>query len=151
MVKIKSFYKNGLGPRQKALSLLLAIAVLLSATPLGTVGAYAAEDTFTAGNDDGVKIEYRILDSGNVEVVANESSGYSGSVTMPAKVTNSGTTYDVTAIGDKAFYNCTGLTSITLPASVTSIGDYAFSDCRSLTSITLPASITSISDGTLAN
>ena len=51
----------------------------------------------------------------------------------------------IQAIGDKAFFCCESLTSITLPDSVTSIGDSAFSGCGSLTSITLPDSLTSIS------
>ena len=41
----------------------------------------------------------------------------------------------VTSIGNAAFYNCTGLTSITIPGGVTSIGDYAFSGCSGLTNI----------------
>ncbi|MGN0824125.1 MAG: leucine-rich repeat protein [Candidatus Coproplasma sp.] len=48
------------------------------------------------------------------------------------------------SIGDYAFYNCSGLTSITIPASVTSIGANAFYNCSGLTSITIPASVTSI-------
>ena len=48
------------------------------------------------------------------------------------------------SIGENAFYNCTELTSITLPNSLTAIGDYAFYYCYSLTSIVLPSSLTTI-------
>ena len=41
----------------------------------------------------------------------------------------------VTSIGGYAFYNCSGLTSVTIPNSVTSIGTYAFRDCSGLTSV----------------
>lgn len=40
------------------------------------------------------------------------------------------------SIGKESFYKCTGLMSITIPASVTSIGSSAFHGCVSLTSIT---------------
>ena len=50
----------------------------------------------------------------------------------------------VTTIGDRAFGECTGLTSVTIPEGVTSIGDDAFSLCVNLTSISLPKSLTSI-------
>jgi hypothetical protein len=50
----------------------------------------------------------------------------------------------VTSIAEGAFMNC-GLTSIVIPASVTSIGDSAFS-YSALTSIVIPASVTSIGD-----
>lgn len=51
-----------------------------------------------------------------------------------------------TAIPDYTFYNCTDLTSITIPDSVTSIGDYAFSGCTGLMSVTIPDSVTSIGE-----
>ena len=38
-------------------------------------------------------------------------------------------------IGSYAFYDCSGLTSLTLPAGITSIGEFAFSYCSGLTSI----------------
>ena len=44
----------------------------------------------------------------------------------------------VTSICESAFYYCTGLTSIEIPASVTSIGDYAFY-CTNLTTVTFAA------------
>ncbi len=50
----------------------------------------------------------------------------------------------VTSIGNSAFYGCRGLTSVTFGSSVTSIGDWAFSYCTGLKSITIPNSVTSI-------
>ena len=52
----------------------------------------------------------------------------------------------VTSIGDHAFENCTGLTSVTIPDSVTSIGAYAFYGCSGLTSVTIGNSVTSIGE-----
>ena len=38
----------------------------------------------------------------------------------------------VTNIGDSAFGNCVGMTSVKIPKSVTSIDEYAFADCENL-------------------
>ena len=47
-------------------------------------------------------------------------------------------------IGSFAFYGCSGLKSLNLPAGITRISDYAFYGCSGLTSITLHTGITSI-------
>ena len=65
----------------------------------------------------------------NNNVYEGNIAAYSGNVVIPESVTYNGTTYSVTTIGDNAFRNCIGLTSITIPNSVTSIGNSAFSGC----------------------
>ena len=50
----------------------------------------------------------------------------------------------MTNIGDRAFYGCTGLTSITIPNSVTKIDSQAFDGCTSLVSVTIGSGVKSI-------
>ena len=52
--------------------------------------------------------------------------------------------HSVTSIGESAFAECSGLTSITIPVGVTSIGENAFDGCRGLTSVIIPNSVISI-------
>ena len=135
---------------------------------------------FSAVAPTGQTLYYSIRTDGNgVSVVWPNASattvsetwtGYTkptGALTIPASVVHNGTTYPVTSIGT-AFYECTGLTSVTIPSSVksfanpfsgctgltsvdlgdslTSIGDYAFYDCSSLSSISIPNSVTYIGE-----
>ena len=52
----------------------------------------------------------------------------------------------VTSIGNNAFYECTGLTSVTIPSTITTIGNKAFFGCTGLTSVTIPSTVTEIRD-----
>ena len=112
-------------------TIFLMLAVLLSAL---SASAYAFKVDGIAYNKNG--------DGKSVYVAYG--GDYTGPVTIPERVTYDGATYSVTTIGDYAFSDCTGLTSVTIPSSVNSIGEEAFRGCTGLTSVTIPTSVTEI-------
>ena len=57
----------------------------------------------------------------------------------------------VTKIVYAAFWDCSGITSVTIPTSMTSIDQYAFEGCRGLTSIMIPEGVTSIGEKAFEN
>lgn len=69
-----------------------------------------------------------------------------GSITIPAQINKK----DITAVGDSAFSNQYGITSIILSNTIESIGERAFEGCSALTALSIPANITSIGDGAFA-
>ncbi|MDE6295294.1 MAG: leucine-rich repeat protein [Muribaculaceae bacterium] len=97
-------------------------------------------DPFPSGvtigyNPNGAIIEDGwIYGSGKSEIIFAPST-FSGDYRIPETVYS---------IGNYAFYECNGLTSVIIPNSVTKIGDNAFAGCISLTSVTIPGSVTSI-------
>ena len=74
--------------------------------------------------------------------------GYTGAegetLVIPAVFENDGTWYRVTKISSNAFSHCSGLASVSIPASVTSVGSSAFEYCANLQSIVIPDGVTKI-------
>ena len=131
------------------MSMLMIAAVLpsvametlrVSKGPLALMGSYCATDATEYAN--GYTWTYRIngsaaeiygtssWDMGTYTYIPAISPAPTGAVTIPSSL--GGT--PVMTIGSYAFCNCTGLTSVTIPAGVRSIGAFAFSGCSGLES-----------------
>lgn len=123
--------------KKKCFLMLLTLVLSLLST---TAFAYTDYDAEIDG------IYYCLFDETEAAIVVDGTNKYSGNVVIPSSVTYNGSTYNVTRICSRAFYNCSGLTSVTILKSVTSIDDRAFEGCSGLTSITIPNSVTSIGD-----
>ena len=106
----------------------LLIAMLLAVFP-----AFAYD--FAVGG-----IYYNILpDKLSVEVTYKNTNydTYIGDIAIPAEVSYDGKTYTVTSIGNRAFYKCSTVTSITIPATINSIGLYAFEDANHIQKVNI--------------
>lgn len=94
-------------------------------------------------------LTYTVTGAQTVEVSGADSKDESDApvydYVVPETVENEGVTYNVTAIGEDAFY-WSDLKSITLPESIESIKSAAFKSTTNLTSITLPSNLKYIGD-----
>ena len=61
-----------------------------------------------------------------------------GNLVIPSQLNDDQNIYEVTAIGNMAFQNCSDITSVTIPSSVTTIGTSAFKNCSGLTKVIVP-------------
>ena len=137
-------------PLQKRFLALLVFLIM----GMGTALAYSFSKTCSTGQT----LYYNITDATNhyVELTYPGTSPSApwqnftkpiGSITLPTTVSYSGVEYTVTAVGNYAFYECSGLTgSLTFPNTVTTIGTAAFYSCTGFGSLTIPNTVITIGD-----
>ena len=93
---------------------------------------------------NGIELGYEVeTDEGTgrqYAVITGTARKARGDLAIPAELDG----HPVTSIGERAFFCCSDLTSVTIPNSVTSIGEGAFYECTCLTSVTIPNGATSI-------
>ena len=120
---------------QKSMAVLTAAACLFAG---GTIGlardslpqlqlTAEAEDKLYTGESDGLQLNYEELEDGTIEITKFVDST-STDIELPAVIDGK----SVTSIGERAFYGCENLTSITISDSVTNIEYGAFFYCNSL-------------------
>lgn len=108
--------------------------------------------TFVGDLENIEKLTYDVGEGNSVAISVSESdlAAVTGELTIPSSYTDGTNSYDVTAIAEDAFANCTNLTAVSIPSTITSIGSEAFSGCAGLSSITIPSGVTEINASTFA-
>ena len=119
---------NKIAVSRKNLITNLKIVGKINGTDLKFIREMAGSD-FNRKKNDG---KLSILDLSEAKIVAGGDAYSDNKYTSNDK------------LGDYVFYDCSGLTSLTLPSSVTEIGRFAFRNCSGLTSLTIPSSVTEI-------
>ena len=120
---------------KKLNKLLLAVVMMVTA-----FGAWGQE--FSIGD-----LTYKVIDTTNkmVEVSNVTSEGKTkSSITIPGRVTYSGTDYLVYRVGSLAFQNHTNLTSVTMLMGMHILFENSFQGCTNLATVYLPSTIAGI-------
>ena len=114
---------------KKVLSFVLGMSIMASVLMILSITALAATDGY-----------YTYTVSNGVATITDCDTSISGNITIPARLGG----YTVEKIGEDAFYECDGLTSVSLPNTITKINFRAFYRCENLKSISIPDSVKEI-------
>lgn len=143
---------------KKLLALLLAGLMIFAVSacsdkdkgPDKNLDSYVQEDeddiTFIT-NENGQTFHFESIDSTTVKLTKYEGPSALHDLVIPDTLNKK----TVTEIGKEAFYHCSSIKSVVIPATVTKIHAYAFSGCSSLVGLVLPASVSEIGEAAFAD
>lgn len=136
---------------------LFVLGLLLASTSL------FAYETWT-DLETGISWKYQIMSDSTARIYGNQSSYWvstgsggqvlryshtqaipvntTGEITIPAEING----YPVTGIMSYAFYECSRITSVSIPNSIITIGDNAFYNCTSVMAVNLSEKLTSLGE-----
>ena len=120
---------------KKTLTAILALVLAQSALPRDIVATNSVDTIFTWHVED--------LPDGGVEITGIDPKPVL-EFEVPAAFSTETETYPVKRIGNGAFANAIGMTSVTLPSTLERIGDSAFANCTSLADVTIPYGVREI-------
>ena len=116
--------------------------ILLLLLAISAIGAIAQDFTFTYGD-----FNFTINDDNKTVSLTGHVDGFSatGPISIPSMAYHDGVGYDVTIIGQQAFYYCEGLTGqLVIPNTVKEIKPMAFFRCTGFTGLTLSNALTDL-------
>lgn len=104
---------------------------------IGDDGKASNGSVFSSIDDKNFYLDYikYTVKEGHLAVTGYDKSGFKGVANIVSSITYKGNFYEVLEISDRAFNNCDGLISVSIPTCVTKIGSYAFGGCYNLTSM----------------
>ena len=123
---------------------------------MSTCGTKAWAYDIAVKNADGIFVFYNFINNGQELEVTYYSeedrslTNYIGNMVIPDEVIYDGKSLKVASIGSEAFFDCSKMTSISLPKKLRNIGDRAFSGCSNLSLNSLPNELDSIGDNAFA-
>ena len=111
--------------------------------------------TFTAAvpcGEDTADLTFKVTSANPWEVKVSASpEDIAGALTIPATVQNeNGFVFAVKAIGERAFRERNGITSVTIEDGIETIGQWSFELCENIVSVALPESVKRIAGAAFA-
>ncbi len=89
-------------------------------------------------------LTFTVIDENEKSVSVKAANSKITNAFIPERVLIHNKEYDVTAIDDQGFYDCTNLIIVEIPASIKNMGNFTFVRCVSLKNVIIPNSITNI-------